>query len=104
MIHEINDIKEFNTRLERGIAVVDFYADWCGPCKKIAPELERISGIYTSVTFLKVDVDAFEDLCSQFSVTAMPTFIVFKDGVEEGRFLGGNFSVIEKLQTKIDSL
>jgi thioredoxin 1 len=104
MTHSIENTREFFDALEQGIVVADFYADWCGPCKKIAPEFERLAKIYSSVAFLKVDVDAFEDLCTRYNVSAMPTFIVFQKGVEEARFLGGSFSVMEKLETKISGL
>jgi thioredoxin 1 len=104
MIQEIKSTEEFQTIIERGVTVVDFFADWCGPCKRIAPDLERISNVYTMVKFVKVDVDAFEDLCRQYNVSAMPTFILFKGGVEEKRFLGGSHSTIEKIQSELDAI
>lgn len=104
MIKEIGSTEEFQNIIDQGVTVVDFFADWCSPCKRIAPELERISTIYTTVKFIKVDVDAFEDLCRQYNITAMPTFILFKGGVEEKRFLGGSHSVIEKIQNELDNL
>lgn len=104
MIKEIGSTEEFQNIIDQGVTVVDFFADWCSPCKRIAPELERISTIYTTVKFIKVDVDGFEDLCRQYNVTAMPTFILFKGGVEEQRFLGGSHSVIEKIQNELDNL
>lgn len=104
MIKEIESTEEFQSIIEQGITVVDFFADWCGPCKRISPELERISNIYTMTKFVKVNVDSFEDLCRQYNVTAMPTFILFRGGVEEKRFLGGSHSVIEKIQNELDTM
>ena len=63
--------------------LVDFYADWCGPCKRISPKLEKMSETYgDSVTFLKVnvDIDELKDIVSRYSVAAMPTFLIFKVG------------------------
>jgi thioredoxin 1 len=57
---------------------VDFFATWCGPCKRIAPELEKLSKKYTSVKFVKVDVDDLPELAEKYEVSAMPTFLMFK--------------------------
>lgn len=57
---------------------VDFYADWCGPCKRIAPKLEEMSTQFPSVLFVKVNVDELEDLSQRYNVSCMPTFLVFK--------------------------
>jgi len=59
---------------------VDFYADWCGPCKRIAPKLEQYSTEFTNVLFTKVNVDELEDLSQRYNVTGMPTFLMFEQG------------------------
>jgi len=63
-----------------GAVVIDFYASWCGPCKKLTPEFSRLSNEYTTITFLKVDSDESEDLCKIYEVSALPTVIFIKDG------------------------
>jgi len=61
--------------------VVDFWADWCGPCKMIGPALEEISDeLADSVTIAKVDIMENTDIASQFGVQSIPLLIVFKDG------------------------
>lgn len=60
--------------------LVDFYADWCGPCKRIAPELEKLSKSYPDVTFIKVNVDTLQELSQKYAVASLPTFMVFKQG------------------------
>ncbi|KAK1768436.1 PITH domain-containing protein [Phialemonium atrogriseum] len=72
------------------IVVADFYADWCGPCKQIAPIYEQLSqGLSREnvVTFVKVNTDQQKEIAEAYGVTALPTFIVFRDG-----------KVIEKVQ------
>lgn len=62
-------------------AAVDFYADWCGPCKMFAPIFEGLSEERDDVIFAKVNVDDAEDLAVRFGVMSIPTVIIFKDGV-----------------------
>ena len=71
---------EFNDAIKSGTVVVDFYADWCGPCKMLAPELEKLAELRPDVTVIKVDVDEFGMLASEYNVRAVPTLVLFKDG------------------------
>ena len=69
--------------------VVDFWADWCGPCKMIGPALEEISDeLADSVTIAKVDIMENTDIASQFGVQSIPLLIVFKDGKPIAQKLG----------------
>ena len=60
--------------------VVDFWAEWCGPCKMIAPSLEEISEENQGVSIVKVNIDENPDLAAQFGVRSIPTLMLFKDG------------------------
>lgn len=61
--------------------VVDFYADWCGPCKMMSPLMEKLSGEYEGkVKFCKVNVDDEEELAIQNEVQSIPLFVLYKDG------------------------
>lgn len=60
--------------------VVDFWAEWCGPCKMIAPSLEEISNERDDVTIAKVDMDANPELAAKYGVRSIPTLLMFKDG------------------------
>ena len=63
-----------------GIAIVDFWADWCGPCRMIAPILEEVDREISDVTVMKVNVDKEPALADRFSIYAIPTLLFFKDG------------------------
>lgn len=69
--------------------VVDFYADWCGPCRMMAPSLERLAGEYAGrVTVGKLDVDVNQDIAIRYGVMAMPTLALFRDGKMIDRLVG----------------
>ena len=71
-----------------GIAIVDFYADWCGPCKMMAPVIDKIAEENPELNVAKVNVDESGELAAQFGIMSIPTLIVFKDGKEINRSLG----------------
>jgi thioredoxin 1 len=68
--------------------LVDFWAEWCGPCKQIAPILEEIAGEHDGLKIRKLNVDENPDTARQFQVMSIPTMIVFKDGQESKRIIG----------------
>ena len=68
--------------------VVDFWAEWCGPCKKIAPILEEIASERDDVSIAKINVDDNPDIAMKFNVMSIPTMIVFNDGEVAGRVTG----------------
>uniref|UniRef100_A0A0K0DRA9 Thioredoxin n=1 Tax=Angiostrongylus cantonensis TaxID=6313 RepID=A0A0K0DRA9_ANGCA len=76
--------------------VVDFFADWCGPCRVIAPLFEQFSGRFTNATFLKVNVDYSPDISRHYGVRAMPTFVLIKKGKEMERIQGANLQALEQ--------
>ena len=69
------------TLQKNSLAVVDCYADWCAPCKMIAPFIEELAGEYDSkVAFLKVDVDNSPNVAIQYGIRSIPTLLFFKNG------------------------
>ena len=80
--------KDFDAAIQSGIALVDFYADWCGPCKMMSPIVDEIADERTDVTVAKVNVDESSELASRFGVVSIPTLIIFKDGKETGCIIG----------------
>ncbi|KAI9768309.1 MAG: hypothetical protein M1840_004917 [Geoglossum simile] len=75
------------------VVVADFYADWCGPCKAIAPVYEQLSKSLSKpgkVAFVKVNTDDQQDIARKYEITAMPTFLVFKETREVKRIRGAD--------------
>jgi thioredoxin 1 len=76
--------------------VLDCWATWCGPCKAIAPEFEKLSESFPQIKFYKVDVDEQADVAQELNVRAMPTFMFFKDGLKVNEVVGADLKAIEK--------
>lgn len=83
LIHYENDFDS----LIKDKAVVDFYAQWCGPCKMFGPIFEEVSSDY-DFNFIKVDVDKSSDIARRYGVMSIPTIILFENGVEKKKFTG----------------
>ena len=82
------DSSNFNETIKEGIALVDFYATWCGPCKMLAPNLETLANEVTNIKVCKVNVDSSPDLARQFGIFSIPTLILFKDGEKINQISG----------------
>jgi thioredoxin 1 len=79
----------------KGGVVIDFFATWCGPCKRIAPTYEKLSEAFPMITFLKCDVDESPDLVNLYDISAMPTFVFLKDGQIVKRVEGADLAGLE---------
>jgi len=73
---------------ESKTVLIDFYADWCGPCKMLAPVLEEIAKENTNTKFVKINVDDAQDLAMEYNVMSIPTLVVIKNGKEVNRVVG----------------
>jgi thioredoxin 1 len=73
----------------KGVAMVDFWAEWCMPCKMLTPTIEDLAKEYAGkVKVGEVDTDAARDTAGKFGISAIPTVILFKDGKVEKKFIG----------------
>ena len=68
--------------------LVDFFADWCGPCKMLAPVLDELSTSNPEIDFYKINVDENQDIANAFEISSIPCLIIFKDGEEVDRAVG----------------
>lgn len=87
----VKEFKEetFEKEIAQGKTLVDFYADWCGPCKMMAPILKKVADdLAGDAVIAKLDIEQAEQIARQYRVTSVPTFILFKDGKEVGRRVG----------------
>ena len=78
----------FSDSIASGLVLIDFFAEWCGPCKMLTPVLEEVAKELPSVTILKLDIDASPRPAEQYGVSSIPTLILFKDGKEVERSVG----------------
>lgn len=80
--------------------MVEFYANWCGPCRLLGVKLEELAELYMDrAIMVKIDVDDFEDLAVQYDVTSMPAFMIIKDSKKVDHFVG---SKVEQLESALE--
>ncbi|HGZ4613544.1 TPA: thioredoxin [Staphylococcus aureus] len=92
---------DFDSKVESGVQLVDFWATWCGPCKMIAPVLEELAADYEGkADILKLDVDENPSTAAKYEVMSIPTLIVFKYGQPVDKVVG--FQPKENLAEVLD--
>ncbi|MFT8349914.1 thioredoxin [Clostridium saccharoperbutylacetonicum] len=99
---KIIDSNEFFENVENteGVVVVDFFANWCGPCKMLAPVFEGVSNeIGDRAKFFKLDIDEGRRIAQKYGISAVPTMIIFKDGVPVENLTG--FMPKENITNKV---
>lgn len=68
--------------------IIDFYADWCGPCKMMSPIIDNIAEENSDIKVGKVNVDEAQDIAIKYNIMSIPTIIIFKEGKEYKKFVG----------------
>ncbi|KAF2129566.1 putative thioredoxin [Dothidotthia symphoricarpi CBS 119687] len=95
-VHNLQTKSAFDAALEeKGLLIVDCFATWCGPCKVIAPVIVKYASAFSNARFYKLDVDEVPDVAQELGIRAMPTFLLFKDGVRVQEVVGANPSALE---------
>lgn len=88
-IVKVNELNfEAEVLKSSGKVLVDFYADWCGPCKMLSPILERVASAHEDIKICKVNIDECPDLAKKYQVMSIPTLIAFNDGMQLTTSLG----------------
>jgi thioredoxin len=85
---ELTDANFEQTLEKGGILFIDFWAQWCGPCKAFAPVYEATAGKHTDIIFAKVNTDEQQSLSQAFEIKAIPTLAIFRDGILIGQNAG----------------
>lgn len=80
--------ENFLEEIKSGLVLVDFYADWCGPCRMVGPIIEEISNEVENLKVIKVNVDEREDIAKMYGIMSIPTLILFKDGEMDKKQVG----------------
>ena len=96
MLLHLEKAEQFNELKAKGLVLVDFFATWCGPCRMLAPELEKLATLEPDLTILKIDVDEFPEIASDYDVSSIPALFLLKDGKPVANKLG--FANVKQLQ------
>ncbi len=105
MVIEVKSEEEFNKLIHSKVystSIVDFQANWCPKCIMIEPLFKELSCIYSDIQFIKLDVDRLSEIAKNANVRAMPTFIIYKNGIQTNDIVKGADD--EKLKKLIQSL
>lgn len=81
---------EFINEVKDGLVLVDFYADWCGPCKMLSPVLEQINRENDDIKVVKVNIDDSRRIASYYQIQSIPTLVLLRDGEFINRIIGFN--------------
>ncbi len=100
MIVYLKNINDFQNEISTGTTYVDFYADWCNPCRMLGQIFEELDEKNPDLKVLKVNVDTFPELASKYGVYSIPQVNIFKSGQEVDKFIGYRGS--QELQEIID--
>ena len=82
---------------EQRLVVLDFFAEWCGPCKRISPEISKLQTTYFDrIVVQKIDVDQCDDVASHYKITSMPTFLFIKNNTVLDTVIGAKLELIHQ--------
>src|ERR1700722_1037039 len=79
-VNHIRSESDYQEAIKSGNVIVDFYGEWCGPCKRLSPLLAELAKEFSNVIFIKVDADALQGVANQNNIRGLPTLIFFKNG------------------------
>ncbi len=97
MIKHLEDRENLEDLIKKGTVLVDFYAEWCGPCKMLGPVLERLEE-----DVIKIDTDIHTELAQKNGIMSVPTVLIYKDGELKNKFIG--YKDEEEIRTILNNL
>lgn len=87
MVKILND-DNFASNVEKDLVLVDFFAEWCGPCRMLTPIIEELANEISSVSIFKVNIDESPETAQKYEVSSIPTLVLLKDGKEVKKVVG----------------
>ena len=98
----LNTESEFNEFIKKNEKVmIDFYTTWCGPCKTISPYFEELSKLYPNIEFAKVNCDENLEICQEYEISSLPTFISIQNGKIVTRVTGSNKENLKNIVSQL---
>lgn len=102
-VQQVDTYDEFKKIIKSGkLVVVDFFANWCGPCKRMSPLFEELADQNPETLFISVDVDVNQETSEAESITALPTFRLYRDGEMLSESVGSNRDNLRLLVKQTD--
>ncbi len=101
MLIHLEKGQDFKSLTQNGVTLVDFFATWCGPCRMLSPELEKLAEKRTDINVIKVDVDEFGELAALYNVRVVPTLVLLKDGANIS--VSSGFKPLASLEKFVDT-
>jgi len=106
MVQEVVELDDFKALIDKAskegkLLIVDFHAQWCGPCKMIAPKIVKMAEeMDDKCIFAKVDVDEASEIAEEYEIQAMPTFLLFANGMKVDSMAGANEAKLREMISK----
>lgn len=103
MVQELKTVAEFTEALENvNLIVIDFYTDWCGPCKRISPKFHALAKKYPGISCYKINAETpdLEKVCAACQISSLPTFCFFHAGKYKNKMVGADAEILEKMIIK----
>jgi thioredoxin 1 len=94
-VQKINSLGEFNEAIKHDWNLINFSASWCFYCTRMDPILESLARNFKTVSFLTIDIDECPELCEDYSIEVVPTYVLIKDGEKIGKICCGNKEILQ---------
>jgi thioredoxin 1 len=103
-MQQVNDKAAMELIANSSKLIIQFGADWCGPCRVLKPQVDAISENFSGVSFAYVNIDDAPEISQKFGIMSIPTVIGFKDGNPVSQVVGSSFSSVTNLIKKIEEM